>query len=92
MKRHVFVHSAERFVTVEHGRSTEAGYSNVETHLVRDLDGNELGTVTRLTATDWRYRPAGGLRYGPYRTQRDAIAALLADSHCPTPGPNRYDR
>lgn len=78
MKRRVFLPSADRFVTVEDGT-------------VRDLDGNELGEVGRFDGL-WFFTPLGALRYSPYRTRAGALAALLADPSCPTPGPNRYDR
>lgn len=74
----MFVATADRWVSVEDGT-------------VRDLDGNILGTVERIPG-GWGYRPAGGFRYGPYPTQRAALASLLADPRTPTPGPNRYDR
>lgn len=75
MKRHVLTPS--RWVSVEDG-------------VVRDLDGNTLGVVTK--AGSWLYQPNGSLFIGEAPTQTAAIAALLADPSCPTPGPNRYDR
>lgn len=86
-KRHVFAPTADRWVSVEDG-------------VVRDLDGQMLGEIRRESDSPsphlrncWSYKPAGSaFRYCPFRTQRDAVAALLVSPLCPTPGPNRYDR
>lgn len=79
MKRHQFVPSADRWVSVEDGT-------------VRDLDGNELGNVGR-NPPHWAYWTSdGSSHYGGYPTQGAALADLLTDENCPTPGPNRYDR
>jgi hypothetical protein len=76
VKRRVYL--PERTVTVEDGT-------------VRDLDGNLLG-VLRKVGYGWQYCNDIGVILGVAPLQAAALAALLADSRCPTPGPNRYDR
>ena len=80
-KRHVL--TPDRWVSVDAG-------------LVRDLDGNQLGAVQTYSVNHvkgWTYtRGNDEQRVGIYDRRDAAIAALVADPSCPTPGPNRYDR
>ena len=89
-KRHVFVPAASRWVTVAYGNDPEVG-------IVHDLDGNWLGRVEwarrEFGPRSWAYLPRNAPPWrGPFDTRGDALAHLLVDRYCPTPGPNRYDR